>query len=70
MLVWLVPSEIRFLKQSLNTLGLPLVAGALAVPLFRLHPRDAAFATVYGLLGMLLLFGSAWVVVWAASPAL
>lgn len=68
MLVWLVPTEFRMLKQLLNTLGLPLIAGALTVPLFRLHPRDAAFATIYGLLGMLLLFGSAWVVVWAASP--
>lgn len=68
MLVWLVPTEMRFLKQSLNALGVPLIAGALMVPLFKLHPRDAAFATAYGLLGMLLLFGSAWVVVWAASP--
>lgn len=66
-LVWLVPCEIRFLKQALNTLGIPLVAGVLMVPLFRLHPRDAAFATAYALLGMLLLVGSAWVVVWAAT---
>jgi hypothetical protein len=66
-LVWLVPSDGRMLKLTLNVIGFPLVAGALAIPVFRLHPRDAAFATAYGLLGMLLLVGSAWVVVWAAT---
>lgn len=66
-LVWLVPSDIRMVKQALNVIVLPLVAGALTMPLFRLSPRDAAFATAYGLLGMLLLIGSAWIVVWATT---
>lgn len=66
-LIWLVPSDVRMVKQALNVVGLPLAAGALAVPIFRLHPRDAAFATAYALLGLLLLIGTAWVVVWAAS---
>lgn len=67
LLVWLVPSDIRFFKQTLYVLGVPLIAGTLMVPLFRLHPRDAAFATLYGLLGMLLLIGLAWMVVWATT---
>lgn len=66
-LVWLIPSDIRMVKQALNTLGLALIATGLAIPLFGLHPRDAAFATVHALLGMLLLIGSAWVVVWATT---
>lgn len=64
-LVWLVPSEVRMVKQALNVIGLPALAGALAVPIFRLHPRDAATATAYGLLGLLLIIGSAWIVVWS-----
>lgn len=66
-LVWLVPSDIRILKQALNTLGLALIATGLAIPLFGLHPRDAAFATIHALLGLLLLIGSAWTVVWATT---
>lgn len=69
-LIWLVPTDMRMLKQALNMVGLPLVATALAVPLFRLHPRDAAFATAYALLGILLLIGTAWVIVWAASSGM
>lgn len=66
-LIWLVPTEIRFVKQALNVIGLPALAGALTVPMFRLHPRDAATATIYGLLGLLLIVGSAWIVVWAMT---
>lgn len=66
-LTWLVPTELRIVKQALNLAGLPIVAGVLAIPIFRLHPRDAATATAYGLLGLLLIVGGAWVVVWATS---
>ena len=66
-LVWLVPTELRIAKQALNLGGPPILAGVLAVPIFRLHPRDAAAATAYGLLGLLLIVGGAWVVVWATT---
>ena len=67
MLVWLVPSEVRFIKQMLNVAGVPLVAGALAVPVLRLAPRDAALATGFALMGMLLLVLASAVVVWAVG---
>ncbi|MEY3142602.1 MAG: hypothetical protein RLY21_1095, partial [Planctomycetota bacterium] len=66
-LVWLVPSDIRFLKQALYVIGIPVIAAALAVPIFRLHPRDAVFATASSLIGMILLVLAAWVVVWATT---
>ena len=66
-LVWLVPSDIRMLKQALHFIGVPAIATALAVPIFRLHPRDAFFATVASLLGMILLVLGAWVIVWATT---
>ena len=65
-LVWLVPSDIRILKQALHVIGMPALAAALAVPIFRLHPRDAVFATASALIGMILLVLGAWVIVWAA----
>jgi len=43
MLVWLVPSDVRFIKQILNVAVVPLVAGALAVPVLRLAPREVLF---------------------------
>jgi len=67
MLVWLVPSEVRFVKQILNVAVVPLVAGALAVPVLRLAPRDAALATGFALMGMLLLVLASAVVVWAVG---
>ena len=66
-LLWLVPSDVRMLKQGLNVVGVPLVAGVIAIPVFRLHPRDTAAATAYAILGMLLLVGGAWVIVWATT---
>lgn len=67
MLVWLVPSDIRFVKQTLNVLGTPALAGALAIPIFRLTPRDALFATVFTMMGMLLLVLASATVVWAVG---
>lgn len=65
MLLWLVPTDVRFLKQAINTLGVPLVAGALSIPAFRLAPRDAAVATGFGLLGLALLVLGSATVMWA-----
>ncbi len=67
MLVWLVPCDIRFIKQTLNVLGVPAVAGALAIPLFRLAPRDALLTTAFALMGMLLLVLASATVVWAVG---
>jgi hypothetical protein len=67
MLVWLVPSDVRFIKQILNVAVVPLVAGALAVPVLRLAPRDAALATGFALMGMLFLVLASAVVVWAVG---
>lgn len=67
MLLWLVPTEIRFLKQVLNTVLVPVVAGACAIPILRLSPRDAALATGFALMGMLLLVLASAVVVWAVG---
>lgn len=64
-LTWLVPSEIRIVKQALHVIGMPALAALLAVPIFRLGPRDAVLATACALLGMLLLVFGAWTVVWA-----
>jgi len=69
LLACLVPVEIRFAKQMINLLAPPAIACGLMVPLFRLHPRDAALATGCALLGMVLLVLSAWVVVWASGQA-
>ena len=66
-LVWLVPSDIRILKQALHAVGLPAIATALAVPVFRLHPRDAVFATAASLVGMIVLVLGASVIVWATT---
>ena len=67
LVLWLVPIDIRFVKQVVNTLGVPLVAGAIAVPVFRLTPRDAAVATGLALLGMALLVLGSLTVVWAVG---
>jgi hypothetical protein len=65
MLLWLVPSETRFVKQALNVVGVPLAAGALAIPVFRLSPRDAALGAGFTMMGMLFLVLLANTVVWA-----
>jgi hypothetical protein len=67
MLLWLVPSDIRFIKQILNVIGVPLAAGALAIPVFRLAPRDAALCAGFTMLGMLFLVLLANTVVWAVA---
>lgn len=67
MLVWLVPSDIRFVKQLLNVLGAPMLAGAMSVPIFRIPPRDAAIATMCSVVGMMLLVLTAMIVVWATG---
>ncbi|MFM7051627.1 MAG: hypothetical protein ACKOYN_05780 [Planctomycetota bacterium] len=67
MVLWLVPTEVRFLKQLLNFAGYPLAAGALAIPLFRIPLADAALATGLSLIGMTLVVLSAAVVVWAVG---
>lgn len=69
MLLWLVPSDIRFIKQILNVIGVPLAAGALAIPVFRLAPRDAALGAGFTMLGMLFLVLLANTVVWAVAIA-
>jgi hypothetical protein len=66
-LTWLVPSEIRIVKQALHVIGMPALAAVLAIPIFRLGPRDAVLATAFALLGMLLLVFGAWIVVWATT---
>ena len=66
-LVWLVPIEIRFVKQALHVVGLPVIAGLLAVPILRIHPRDAALATGAALVAMSLLVIGAHVIVWATG---
>lgn len=67
MMVWLVPSDIRILKQALHVLGFPAIGVALAIPIFRLHPRDALVAMTCALVGMLLLVLGSWVVVWSTT---
>jgi hypothetical protein len=44
-----------------------VIALLLLVPFLRLHPRDAALATGFALLGLVLLTLSAFVIVWATS---
>ena len=66
-LLWLIPTEIRFVKQMLNVLGVPLAAALIAVPVLRLHPRDALLAAGFALLGLALLVFGAWVVVWSMT---
>ena len=67
MLTWLAPVEIRFLKNSINALGPPLVAGLLSMPLFRLAPREAGLVTAFSVIGLLLLTLFAHVIVWAVA---
>ena len=67
MLTWLAPVEIRFLKNSINALGPPLVAGLLSMPLFRLAPREAGLVTAFSVIGLLLLTIFAHVIVWAVG---
>lgn len=67
MLLWLVPSDIRFLKQMINVIGVPAVVGALAIPVFKLAPRDALLTTAFSLMGMLLLVLASAIVVWAVG---
>ena len=65
MLAWLAPVEIRFLKNSINLLGPPLVAGILTMPVFRLDIRDAGLMTGFSVLGIGVLTLFANVIVWA-----
>lgn len=65
MLAWLAPVEIRFLKNSINLLGPPLIAGMLAIPVFRLDVRDAGLMTGFSVLGIGILTLFANVIVWA-----
>ncbi len=67
MLLWLVPSDIRFIKQVLNVIGVPALAGGLAIAVFRLSPRDAMLATAFALMGVLLLVLACATVVWAVG---
>lgn len=65
MLAWLAPIEIRFLKNSINLLGPPLIAGILTIPVFRLDVRDAGLMTGFSVLGIGVLTLFANVIVWA-----
>lgn len=65
--LWLVPIDVRFLKQALNVVCYPAAAGLLAIPAFRLAPADAALATGLAALGMTLVVLAASVVVWAVG---
>lgn len=65
MLAWLAPVEIRFLKNSINLLGPPLIAGILTIPVFRLDVRDAGLMTGFSVLGIGVLTLFANVIVWA-----
>lgn len=67
MLVRLAPVDTRFVKATLDHAGPAVIALLLLVPFFRLHPRDAALATGFALLGLVLLTLSAFVIVWATS---
>jgi hypothetical protein len=44
-----------------------VIAGLLAVPILRIHPRDAALATGAALVAMSLLVIGAHVIVWATG---
>lgn len=65
MLAWLAPVEIRFLKNSINLLGPPLISGILTIPVFRLDVRDAGLMTGFSVLGIGVLTLFANVIVWA-----
>lgn len=67
MLAWLVPVEVRFLKQMVNVMGPPLTAGALAMPVFKLDVRDAGLVVGFTVLGVTLLTLFALVIVWAVG---
>lgn len=69
MLAWLAPIEIRFLKNSINLLGPPLIAGILTIPVFRLDVRDAGLMTGFSVLGIGVLTLFANVIVWAVGTA-
>jgi hypothetical protein len=65
MMAWLAPVEVRFLKNSINLLGPPLIAGILTIPVFRLDVRDAGLMTGFSVLGIGVLTLFANVIVWA-----
>lgn len=65
MMAWLAPVEVRFLKNSINLLGPPLIAGVLTIPVFRLDVRDAGLMTGFSVLGIGVLTLFANVIVWA-----
>ena len=51
----------------INVIGVPAVVGALAIPVFKLAPRDALLTTAFSLMGMLLLVLASAIVVWAVG---
>lgn len=67
LVLWLVPSEVRMVKQAINLLGVPLAAAILAVPVLRLAPRDAGLFLVVAATALATLVLGAWAVVWATG---
>lgn len=67
MLAWLAPVDMRVLKNTIHVIGPPLIAGALTIPVFRLHPRDAGLVAGFTVLGLVLLTLFALVIVWAVG---
>jgi hypothetical protein len=65
--LWLVPSEVRMVKQAINLLGVPLAAAVLAVPVLRLAPRDAGLLLVVASTALAALVLGAWAIVWATG---
>jgi hypothetical protein len=65
--LWLVPSEVRMVKQAINLLGVPLAAAVLAVPVLRLAPRDAGLFLLVASTALAALVLGAWAVVWATG---
>lgn len=67
LVLWLVPSEVRMVKQAINLLGVPLAAAFLAIPVLRLAPRDAGLFLVVAATALAALVLGAWAVVWATG---
>lgn len=63
----LVPSEVRMVKQAINLLGVPLAAAVLAIPVLRLAPRDAGLFLLIATTALATLVLGAWAVVWATG---
>jgi hypothetical protein len=67
LLLGLVPSDERMVKQALNLLGVPIAAGLLAVPVLRLSIRDAGVFLLVSSTALAGLVLGAWAVVWATG---